>query len=265
MNNMPMEINTPDNARYEVYEDLLVRRDQLYKEAGSYMTVYTAEFGELITSNFELKIECIKKKKTIGYCQSRINRGIAIDTTLMQAEIEQEMKLYYVQLQGMISDTEKAKNAECSSEFRFNRSKKLYRRLAKLIHPDINKKTERDETLKDLWTRIVKAYQINDADELEDLEVLVRKALEVLGDEGFEPHIDDIEERIERVERQINEILTTEPYTYGEILGSEEKRAELRKQLQEEHDEYEQYLAELTKILDDILREGGASLVWKMK
>ncbi|MBQ7557978.1 MAG: hypothetical protein IJT00_07930, partial [Lachnospiraceae bacterium] len=56
-------------ARSEEYEELLLRRDQLYREAGSYMTAYTREFGDLITSNFELKVECIKQKKTISYCR----------------------------------------------------------------------------------------------------------------------------------------------------------------------------------------------------
>ena len=63
-NNM-IKVNTDDQARYEEYAELLVRRDQLFKEAESYMTSYTAEFGDLITANFELKIECIKKKKII--------------------------------------------------------------------------------------------------------------------------------------------------------------------------------------------------------
>ena len=85
-------------ARSEEYEELLLRRDQLFRESGSYMTAYTQEFGDLITANFELKVECIKKKKTISYCRRRMNRGLAIDTTRMQAEIDQEMTLYYTQL-----------------------------------------------------------------------------------------------------------------------------------------------------------------------
>lgn len=262
-NNM-IKVNTDEQARYEEYEELLVRRDQLFKEAGSYLVAYTAEFGDLITANFELKVECIKKKKTISYCRRRMNRGLAIDTELMQAEIEQEMKLYYVQLQDMINDTENAKKAENVGQYRFSRAKKIYRRLAKLIHPDINKKTMENEKLKELWMRIVKAYRHSNVDELDDLEVLVRKALDELGEEGLELELSDIEERIERVERQINDILTTEPYTYGEILEYEEKKTAYKEQLQAERDDYQQYLENLTKTLDDMLREGGAKIVWKM-
>lgn len=250
--------------RFEEYEELLVRRDQLFKEAVSYLTVYTAEFGDLITENFKLKIECIKKKKTINYCRRRMNRGLAIDTANMQAEIEREMKLYYEDLKKMMADTESAKNAKDVGEFRFNRAKKIYRRLAKILHPDINKRTEADDYLSELWRRIVIAYRCSDTDALDDLEVLVRRAMEDLGEKGFELDNTDIEKRIERVEGEINEILTTEPYIYGEILKDEEKSNALKEQLKIERDDYEQYLETLTKTLEAVLREGGATLIWKM-
>ena len=250
--------------RSDEYEELLLRRDQLFRESGSYMTAYTQEFGDLITANFELKVECIKKKKTISYCRRRMNRGLAIDTTRMQAEIDQEMTLYYTQLKEMLDDTERAKKAGTISEYRLSRAKKIYRRLTKILHPDINKKTAENENLMELWTRIAEAYQKSDVDELDDLEVLVRRAMEEMGDDSFELNLDDIETRIERVENQINEILTTEPYIYGDILCDEEKKQAYKDQLQAEHDDYEQYLESLTKALDEMLREGGVTLVWQM-
>lgn len=228
------------------------------------MTAYTQEFGDMITANFELKVECIKKKKTISYCRRRMNRGLAIDTTRMQAEIDKEMTLYYAQLKEMADDNERAKKAGTISEYRLNRAKKIYRRLTKILHPDINKKTAEDENLRELWEKVAEAYQRSDADALDDLEVLVRRAMDTMGDESFELNLDDIEERIERVENQINEILTTEPYIYGELLNDEEKKQAHKEQLQAEHDDYEQYLESLTKTLDDMLREGGVTLVWQM-
>ncbi len=251
-------------GRLEEYEELLIRRDQLIRECGSYMTAFTQEFGELITANFELKVECIKKKKTISYCRRRMNRGLAINSTRMQEEIEQEMTLYYTQLNEMLRDTERAKKAGTISEFRLICSKKIYRRLAKILHPDINGKTGENETLKELWERISAAYQRSDVDTLEDLEVLARRAMEDLGDDAVKIELDDIEERIERVERQINEILTTEPYIYGELLQDEKKKQAYKEQLQAEHDDYEQYLESLTRTLDQMLGEGGVKVVWKM-
>lgn len=250
--------------RFKDYEELLIRRDQLYEEANSIMIEYTKEFGELITSNFELKIECIKKKKAIAYCGKMINKGVQIDSNAMNREIEQEMGLYYAELSEMIRKNNEAKNAETVSEYRVRRAKKIYRRLAKMLHPDVNKKTNEKPELKKLWGRIVSAYKMYDIDELEDLESLVRIKMDELGESGFAPAYDNVEERISRIEKQINDILTTEPYTYIKYLEDDQLKADYKESLESDHKEYEQYLIELTETLETMLREGGVGFTWQM-
>ncbi|MBQ5952370.1 MAG: hypothetical protein IJL66_09510 [Lachnospiraceae bacterium] len=246
------------------YEELLLRRDQLFREAGSYLTSYTKEFGDLLTANFEIRLECIKKKKAISYCRRRMNRGLPVDTAGMQEEIEREMTLYYAQLEELTRETEEAKQAKNVGAFRFEQAKKIYVRLAKKLHPDIYRETSENEDLKDLWNRITAAYHRSDLDELEDLEVLVRRQLESLGADAPKTVPDDLERRIERVEAQINDILTTAPHTYGELLADEVRKEEMKERLREEHAEYEEYLQNLTQALEDMLREGGVKLVWKL-
>ncbi len=262
--NNALEIMESKEDKYREYEELLLRRDQLYRECGSLITAYTCEFGDQLARNFELKVECIKKKKAISYCLRRRNRGLTIDATRMHAEIEQEMTLYYEQLREMQEDSERAKKAGTISEFRLNKSKRIYRRLAKLLHPDINHRTMENERLRELWERIAEAYRLSDAEMLDDLEAMVRRAMDELGYEGSAPIPDDIEERIERIENQINRILTTEPYTYRELLSDEEKKQAYMERLISEQEDYEQYLENLTKKLEDILREGGATILWQM-
>ena len=65
------------------------------------ITAYTAELIGMITENYKLKTECIKKKKSISYCRRRINRELAIDTGRMQDEIIKEMRHYYSSLNMM--------------------------------------------------------------------------------------------------------------------------------------------------------------------
>ena len=253
-----------NDKRFEEYEELLLERDRLIRDSSSYELAYTVEFGDMITANFELKVECIKKKKTISYCRRRMNRAIGIDTDSMQKEIDKEMTLYYSRLKEMAAENELAKRACKTSEYSRNKAKKIYRRLAKLIHPDINKMTSGNEQLSELWTRISRAYQNTNDEELENLEVLVKRAMDALGDGSFELKLDNIEDRIERLEAEINEIMTTEPYTYMELLLDDEKKKAHKDELLAEHDDYEQYLETLTKTLDEMLQEGGVKLVWKI-
>lgn len=158
----------------EEYEKLLVRRDQLLKAAETYEEAYIREFGKLIADNYKIQLECVKIKKAINYCRRRLNRRLAIDSSNMKSEIEQEMKWYYARHHDPVPERD-APNMEVPAE-------------------DIT-------TLKE----------------------------------------------------QIREIITSEPYIYGELLADEEKKEAYRRQLLEEHHDYETYLHILADYLKEIL------------
>lgn len=65
------------------------------------------------------------------------------------------------------------------------------------------------------------------------------------------PNMEVPAEDIATLKEQIREIITSEPYVYGEFLADQEKMEEHRRQLVEEHHDYETYL----HILADYLRE----------
>jgi hypothetical protein len=256
------EMIKKNNGQYNTYEELLVKRDQLTKEAGSIYTSYMKEFGELLLENFELKIECIKKKKMIAYCQAALNHGDVIDVNDMNAQIDKSMALYNMQLKEMMSDKNNADKSTTSPQYKIDRAKRIYRRLVKSIHPDINPLTSENDELRELWERIVIAYRCNDDDELNNLEVLVRKVLKENGETVATPIIDNLDERIANLETEINDIITTEPYTHLDLLSSPEKVQLKKHELNKEIEEYKKYSQELTKILENILSEGGATLTW---
>ena len=58
------------NASYARYEELLIQRDAVKKEAFQQEREFVRVFGELILDVFRLKMECICKKKSIEYCSS---------------------------------------------------------------------------------------------------------------------------------------------------------------------------------------------------
>ena len=253
---------TPEQR--EEYEELLLKREQLYKEAKSFKIRYVQEFGELTVMVFQAKLDCIRLKKTIAYCQKAINNGEKIDIDAMQGKVDEEMTLYKVELEEMLVENEHAKEAKTSDTYSVEMTKRLYRKLAKLLHPDINAKTEQYYVLQSLWNQILEAYASNDFEKLEELEVLVNKAMKELGDEGFELKIEDIEKKLERVRKQIEEIITTKPYTYHTLLGDPKAVEEKKEELNKELEEYKEYKAELEDILNKLLEEEGGVMTWQM-
>ena len=251
------------NSSYGRYEELLIRRDNLKKEAFILQRQYVAEFGDLIIEVFEKKLECIKKKKTIEFCQRKLNYGKSIDQDELQAYLDEEMKEFQARLNDMIKDTESAKKREKVSEIDLIKIKKIYHKLVKLIHPDINPLTSENEALYDLWQRIQIAYNCNDLKEMEELEVRVTTTLEQLGVGNLEIEIPNIDDKIAELEKEIVTIMETDPYQYKFILEDPKAVEEKKQSLREELQSYIEYSEQLDNILDNLMTDGN-SIVWKM-
>ena len=260
MNTQDFEI---DSSRYEEYESLLLERDQLLKEAGQIHTAYLQAFGELMQQVFEAKMACISSKKTIAYLQREKNTGGVVDVNAMQEFLAGEMAAYDLILSRMIRENRAAAEAETVSPYEVRRSKELYRRIAKFLHPDIFPMTDREDALREIWARVCQAYNRHDVKQLAELEVVARKALKDLGLEMLPAQVWDIDGKIEALLDEIWQITHEEPYLYDAVLSDEEASAKKTKELQEELAGYRKYQEELAQVVAQMLAEGGLSLQWE--
>ncbi len=251
------------NTSYARYEELLLRRDNIKKEAFIYQRNYTAEFGDKIIAVFEKKIECIRKKKTIEFCQMAANHGKAIDQVQLQEYLQKEMEEFQMQLNCMIQDTANAKKRGEVSEVELLQIKKIYHKMVKLIHPDINPVVAESEELRDLWQRIVIAYDCNQLKELQELEILVTTALKKTGIDKLDVDIPDIDEKIAELESEIKRIKETDPYMFKFLLDDPTAVEEKKNSLKEELKSYEEYSNQLEEILQNLLGK-GVSFTWRM-
>ncbi len=252
-----MEIVHIDDGRYGEYENLLLERDRYRKEAELALREYISVFGDLTTAVFKQKIACIEKKKMLSMCLMYFNRGESVDIKKVNEQIRVEMADYQKQLDAMIADNETCKQMKRIPESDVLRIRQIYRRIAKRLHPDLNPLTEQHEELLNLWMRNLTAYQCNDLKELEELEVLVEQALSALGDGKTVLSIPDIQEKINALQSEIEQIRSTDPYRFREILADEGLIREKKKGLAEECNEYRRYAEQLEQELKRFIMEGG--------
>ena len=251
------------NVTYDKYVELIRERDRLKKIAFQMHQEYIRTFGEIILSVFRKKLECIRKKKMIAYCQAAVNRGEAIDQAALQAYLSREMEEYQKQLEEMVEENENARETGMITQAELLKIKKIYHKIAKRIHPDIFSKTSEEPALMELWNRTVAAYECNDLEGLTECEMLVNKALDELGLDTEISEVPDIEEKIISLQAQIKKIRETDPYQYKYLLEDSEAVEAKKESLMEELRSYEEYDRQLEEMLAGILGNGGV-IAWQM-
>lgn len=238
---------------YPRYEELLLKRDRLRKEAEHYNAAYLRTFGSYILDIFKIKIECIALKKKITYCQIAVNRGEPFDMEEISKQVDREMASYKDDLKKLILSHTSVVNASKVTEYDLMKIKKIYKDIAKSIHPDINPKTAGDEELMELWDQVSKAYKSNDVERLEELQILVLKALKDKGMESEPIAVDNIDEKISKLEAEIENILNTDPYNYRFLLADKAAVEEKKKEFEGTLEEYKRYKEDLQKIMMNMI------------
>ena len=242
-------VKTEKTTEYEEYELLLLRRDNLRKEAEQFHLNYLRVFGDLMTEVFQQKVECIRRKKIIAYCQKLANRGADINRADLDAYIEQVMAEYRTELEQMIRTVSAIKNSGKISSYDKKKVKEIYYRLVRLIHPDIRPELAQDEVIRDYWQRIVVAYRHNDIEELEELDVLVRTYLKQHNIEAGEISLSNIKERITAIEKEIQTIISTDPYQYRFILEDKNAVNDREQELKDELKSFREYGEQLDEVI----------------
>lgn len=243
------EVVQVGNAKLQRYEELLLKKDSLIKESFQYQMSYIKEFGDLIAECFNAKIACIEKKKIIAFCQKIINKGGKPNQADIDRYIEDTMKDYYQELKDMLARNAESKKGTAISEYTKRKIKNIYYRIAKLIHPDTNPSLANDEKAKELWNRVVVAYECNQLKDIEELEVLVNQYLESINYKGNTLEIPDLDEKIFNLNEEIEKIINTDPYQYKYLLSDFDAVEEKKNEIKNEKEDYVKYGEELDKVI----------------
>ena len=244
-----MELIRIKNEELERYEAVLMRRDAFRKEAEQIHMQYLSVFGDLMSEVFKQKIECIKKKKMIAYCQRKINQGKMIDMYSLNEYIDLEMAEYRIELDQMIQTIDALKKSGTVTESELRKIKQLYRGIVKMIHPDVRPGFDEDEMIRTFWLDTVIAYRHNDLSKLEELDVMIKAYLQDRNIDVGEIVVENIKEKIEEAEKEITQIISTDPYQYRFILEDPNAVKEKNEELKEELRSFRDYSEQLDSVL----------------
>ena len=244
-NLMVVDVNLELNGnRREEYLSLLNRKMRLEKEAEHYEWRYIQLFGKQIEKLLELQTECIKYKKIIAIYYRMLNNGQKFSRDKALIELAIELKPYYDYIDYI--KTIKNDKGEKVSDFHITNIKKMYKKIVNCIHPDINPQLYDNEKIQELWNLATQFYKCNNFEKLQETYVLIMDELDELNidiDKIIE--IENINVKIEKVKREIDDILNSDPYLYNLILEDNEMIKEKKEQLQVEIQEYQNYSNEL--------------------
>lgn len=172
------------------WSDLLQKRDALHSQIAAILTDlhlladsgpvvighYAAAFGERLTRLHVAEIEAARLKREIELVQAAINSGRDVDYDHIQATLEAEFAEWQAKLETEANNLTRhqALLGDLLNPQTVGKLRERFRVLARRLHPDLN--PFQSPAAAELWHRVTAAYQAQDLEELDALEILTRDA-----------------------------------------------------------------------------------------
>lgn len=161
---------------------------------------YMVKLGPLQNDLLKVQIEIRRTKREIELIQSAINRGEPIDEYEIQEQLEQEYKSWKTELDKqteLVVQSKMRLSSLLSAEDSVLLSK-LYKTLAKKLHPDVNPDQSIDA--QNLWLQVQSAYESGDLEQMKALHILAET---VPGSYDLPNSIDILKKRRDSFKEQI--------------------------------------------------------------
>ncbi|WP_281522031.1 J domain-containing protein [Dubosiella newyorkensis] len=226
---------------YKRYVRLLLEKEKIVKTNFQVQQRFIELFGDLRLEMLKVEIEIAKIKKEMEYLVRKKNRNESYDLEEMDDFVNQALEGMKAQYERMKEEQAQLKNKKMLSQEEVKEVKRLYRRLAKLVHPDLNPHQTKEQ--KELWHQLQEAYRNNDLVWLRELNVLI--VFKTKGHEEVE--IEDLEDKIEAVREEIALLKEEDLYQMRELVIDEEWIEAYKEQYERERSDFEVYLRSLQK------------------
>jgi hypothetical protein len=166
---------------------------------------YAAAFGERLKNLHSLEIDAARLKREIELVQAAFNSGRELDYGKIQETLDAEFSEWQAKLDTEALELAKHRSVldDLLDPATTRELSKLYRTLARRLHPDIN--PGQSASSAELWHRVNAAYDRRELDELKALEILTRDSDTLPAPESM----DSLRTLVEKLRLQLDRLLHT--------------------------------------------------------
>jgi len=210
----------------EKYLMLFKKHEDLSKEKFVIYNRYNLVFGEKYYERYLLYFECERLRRKIELYQVYLNREEKIDKILVESLLNAEFLEYEEKLALILEEYRLAQDFDklpALSVKDVREIKRIYLKIVKKIHPDLNPNFQ---NYQDLWERTLRAYKMNDLKTLQECEFILDNF--IFEEKYKEPQI-ELDAEIAKFQQKITEIkeknidlINSFPYNQKHLLNNPE-------------------------------------------
>lgn len=239
---------------------LLLERDELqFVICKNIEMEYMMELGGLEYKAYEAQCTVLRLKRKIELIQAKRNRQEKILLYVIEEMLDDEFAEYQRHLNEQISkmnDALERRKAKKLSDEENREIKKLYRKVVKVLHPDIN--PDASEAQIRLFDNAVSAYKNGDLNALRIIHGMVGNDTVPEQHENVMTQLAKEQKRLQDVmksiQEEIDEIKSDYPYTMKELLEDEEKRKQQKQELESILAQYNELISIYEAKIKEMLR-----------
>lgn len=242
-------------------EDLIFERDNLlYVVCENIKTSYMLTFGSLNYRVNKAYFEYLRLRRKRVLIQAKKNCEEQVEIDDIEKQLDDEFIQYKKKLQEKVDELENAlerSKAETLSKEDVVKIKKLYKKIVKKIHPDINPLITEKE--KDLFLKSTDAYKNGDLTSIQIIyDIVLSGDMEndnSLSFDSLEEEIKRIKALVEKIQHNIETIKSIPPYSWRIYVEDEEKKAEKLNELKESLQSYKQAIRTEEEYIKELLKD----------